>query len=152
MAELLDNADRYMALALEEARASVAEGGVPVGAVLVKDGRVLGRGRNRRVQKNDPTAHAEIECLRDAGRLESYAGAIIYITTMPCHLCAGAIVQFGIEYVVVGERRNFTGAISFLKDHWIQVDRLDDPDCVELLGSYIREHGDVWREDTGGHQ
>ena len=139
-----------MALALEEARASAREGGIPVGAVLARDGKVLGKGRNRHIQKNDPTAHAEIECLRDAGTLGSYAGATMYITTMPCHLCAGAIIQFGIEYVVVGERRNYSGAHSLLKDHWIQIERLDDPACVELLGEYIREHGDVWKSDAGG--
>ncbi len=149
MADLLENAEGFMAIALEEARASLKEGGIPVGAVLVKDGRVLGRGRNRHLQNNDPTAHAEIECLRDAGSQESYKGMTLYITTMPCHLCAGAIVQFGIEYVVVGERQNYSGAASFLKDHWIQVGRLKSEECVNLLASYIEKHGDVWRKDVG---
>jgi len=149
MKTLIENAERFMADALAEARASLAEGGIPVGAVLVKDGTIIGRGRNRRVQSGDPTAHAEIECLRNAGRLGSYKGAILYTTTMPCHLCAGAIVQFGIDYVVVGERRNFGGARSFLKDHWVQVERLDDDACADLLGGFIEQHGNIWREDIG---
>ena len=149
MAELLDNAETYMAIALEEARASMKEGGIPVGAVLVKDGSVVGKGRNRHIQNNDPTAHAEIECIRNAGRMSSYSGVILYVTTMPCHLCAGALVHFGIEYVVVGERRNFSGARSFLKDHWIQLDRLDDEECVTLLASYIEKHADIWKLDVG---
>jgi cytosine deaminase len=149
MADLLENAENYMAIALEEARAAASEGGIPIGAVLVKDGKVLGRGRNRRVQQNDPTAHAEIECLRNAGRLTSYSNATLYITTMPCLMSAGAIVQSGIEYVVVGERRNYSGARRFLQDHWIQIDRIDDPACVSLLAEYIEAHGDIWRENIG---
>ena len=138
-----------MALALEEARASANEGGIPVGAVLVKDGTVLGKGRNRHIQQNDPTAHAELECIRNAGLQESYKGVTMYITTMPCHLCAGAIVHFGIEYVVVGERRNYSGALSFLKDHWIQIDRVDDEACYAILEAYIRTHPGIWNRDVG---
>jgi len=149
MADLLEHAARCMALALDEARASASEGGIPVGAVLARENEILGRGRNRHVQNNDPTAHAEIECLRNAGPLDSYEGTTLYITTMPCQMCAGALVQFGIEYVVVGERRNYKGAMSFLKDHWVQVDRLDDSACVELLETYIRDHEAVWKKDIG---
>lgn len=135
--------------ALAEARASLSEGGIPVGAVLVRDGRILGRGHNRRVQSGDPTAHAEIECLRNAGRLDSYRNTILYSTLMPCHLCAGAIVQFGIENVVAGEASNFKGAKHFLEDHWVQVEVLEDNDCENVLRAYIEASPNVWNEDIG---
>jgi cytosine deaminase len=149
MTSLLDRADEFLSEALAEARASLAEGGIPIGAVLVRNGKIIGRGRNRRLQDGDPTAHAEIECLRNAGRQSSYQGTILYITLMPCHLCAGAIVQFGIEYVVAGEATNFKGAQHFLKDHWVQFDTLDDEACERLLREFIEKHPDVWKEDIG---
>lgn len=149
MAHLLDRAEEFMQEALAEAKASLAEGGIPIGSVLVRDGVIIGRGHNRRVQNGDPTAHAEIECLRNAGRQRSYAGTILYSTLMPCHLCAGALAQFGIEYVVAGEAENFRGAQHFMKDHWIQVERLDDEECERLLRTYIEQHPEVWKEDIG---
>jgi cytosine deaminase len=149
MASLLDRADDFMSEALAEARTSLAEGGIPIGAVLVRDGVIIGRGHNRRLQNGDPTAHAEIECLRNAGRQTSYKGTILYSTLMPCHLCAGAIVQFGIEFVVAGEATNFKGAQHFLKDQWVQFDRLDDEECERMLREYIEKHPEVWKEDIG---
>jgi len=149
MALLLDRADEFMAAALDEARAGLAEGGIPIGAVLVRDGKIIGRGRNRRVQKGDATAHAEIECLRNAGRSGNYKGTILYTTLMPCYLCSGAVVQFGIEYVVTGEATNFKGAEHFLRDHWVQVETLDDAECIALLGEFIRTHEELWNEDIG---
>ncbi|MCU0453854.1 MAG: nucleoside deaminase [Bacteroidetes bacterium] len=149
MASLLDRADEFISEALAEARMSLAEGGIPVGSVLVRDGVIIGRGHNRRVQSGDPTAHAEIECLRNAGRQSSYKGTILYSTLMPCHLCAGAIVQFGIEYVVAGEATNFTGAQHFMKDHWVQFDTIDDEACERILRDFIAAHPNVWKEDIG---
>jgi creatinine deaminase len=141
--------DEFMNAAIEEARQGAAEGGIPIGAVLVKDGIIIGRGRNRRIQSNDPILHAEIDCLRNAGRIGSYNGTTLYSTLMPCHLCAGAIVQFGIERIVVGESRSFHGARAFLRDHWVSVDDRDLDECVEILGSFIQAHPAIWNEDIG---
>jgi creatinine deaminase len=141
--------DEFMNAAIEEARQGAAEGGIPIGAVLVKDGTIIGRGRNRRIQSNDPILHAEIDCLRNAGRIGSYNGTTLYSTLMPCHLCAGAIVQFGIERIVVGESRSFHGARAFLRDHWVSVDDQDLDECVEILGSFIQAHPAIWNEDIG---
>lgn len=149
MAHLLDKADEFLREALAEAHISLNEGGIPVGAVLVKNGAIIGRGHNRRVQTGDPTAHAEIDCLRNAGRIGSYAGTIMYSTLMPCHLCAGAIVQFGIEAVVAGESLNFKGAQHFLEDHWVAVEVMHDVTCEHLLRAYIEQNGTIWNEDIG---
>ncbi len=149
MARLLDNSEQYLREALAEAQTSLNEGGIPIGAVLVKNGTIIGRGHNRRVQTGDPTAHAEIDCLRNAGRLASYAGTILYSTLMPCHLCAGAIVQFGIEAVVAGESLNFKGAQHFLEDHWVAVEVMHDDTCEHLLAAYIEQNPKVWNEDIG---
>ncbi len=113
--------DEFMKAAIEEARQGLGEGGIPIGSVLVIDGRIVGRGHNRRVQDNDPVLHAEIDCLRNAGRVGTYAGAIMYSTLMPCYLCAGAAVQFRIKKVVAGESRNFAGAREFMESHGIEV-------------------------------
>jgi len=137
-----------MKLALDEARRSASAGGIPIGAVLVgPGGEVLGRGHNRRVQDDDPIMHAEIHCLRNAGRIRSYRGTTLYSTLMPCYLCAGAAVQFGIEEVVVGESRNFPGARGFLEANGVRVTDLDLDECAELLAGFISEHPDVWNED-----
>lgn len=149
METLLDNAETFMAAAIAEARAGLTEGGIPIGSVLVKDGRIIGRGHNRRVQSGDPTSHAEIDCLRNAGRQRSYKGMVLYSTLMPCHLCAGAIVQFGIEYVVAGEATTFKGAQHFLKDHWVQVDKLDNEECIAMMTEFIRNNPALWNEDIG---
>ena len=142
--------DEYMKVALDEARAGLSAGGIPIGAVLVgPDGKILGRGHNRRVQDDDPIMHAEINCMRNAGRVGSYRGTTLYSTLMPCYLCAGAAVQFGIKKVVAGESRNFTGARSFLEEHRVEVVDLDLEECVDLLSAFIRENPAVWNEDIG---
>jgi creatinine deaminase len=138
-----------MDIALEEARESLLEGGIPIGAVLVRNGNVIGRGHNRRVQENDPMMHAEIDCLRNAGRRSEYRDCILYSTLMPCYLCAGAAVQFGIPVVVAGESRNFSGAREFLETHGIRVLDLDREDCRSLLAVFIRNHPALWNEDIG---
>ncbi|WP_439597880.1 nucleoside deaminase [Falsiroseomonas sp.] len=140
----------FMALALDQAQTGFAEGGVPVGAVLVGvQGRLLGAGRNRRVQQNDPIAHGEMDCLRQVGRLRSYAGTTLYTTLTPCMMCTGTILQFGIPRVVIGENRSFAGNEDFLRAHGVQVTVLDDPACHALMQRFQRERPAVWAEDIG---
>ncbi|MBU8545262.1 nucleoside deaminase [Roseomonas sp. CGMCC 1.13459] len=140
----------FMALALDQARTGFAEGGVPVGAVLVgAEGRLLGAGRNRRVQQGDPIAHGEMDCLRQVGRLRSYAGTILFTTLTPCMMCTGTILQFGISRVVIGENRSFAGNEDFLRSRGVEVTVLDDPDCVALMRRFQAERPEVWAEDIG---
>jgi len=139
----------FLKAAIEEARQSLAEGGIPIGAVLVRDGRIIGRGHNRRIQNNDPLLHAEIDCIRNAGRIGSYRGTVLYSTLMPCYLCAGAIVQFGIEKVVVGESRTFRGATGFLRDHWVSVEDRDSDICAEMMRVFVEKNPKLWQEDIG---
>jgi creatinine deaminase len=141
--------DPFLKAAIAEARKGLAEGGLPIGSVLVKDGKIIGRGHNRRVQQGDPMAHAEIDCLRQAGRVGSYAGTVLYSTLMPCYLCSGAVVQFGIKKVFAGEARNFKGGPEFMKAHGVEVVDLDDPECVELMRRFIAEKPELWNEDIG---
>ncbi|MBP1928837.1 cytosine deaminase [Methanolinea mesophila] len=140
---------KFMDAALDEARTGLSEGGIPIGSVLVRNGTVIGRGHNRRVQEDDPMLHAEIDCLRNAGRQAQYRDCILYSTLMPCYLCAGAVVQFRIPVVVAGESRNFTGAQEFLADQGIRVIDLDRDDCRSLLAGFIAEHPALWNEDIG---
>ena len=141
--------DEFMQAAIQEARAGLAEGGIPIGSVLVRDGRIVGRGHNRRVQQGDPILHAEIDCLREAGRVGSYRDTVLYSTLMPCHLCAGAAVQFRIPRVVVGESRTFPGARAHMEAHGIEVVDLDLPECIELMERFIAENPVLWNEDIG---
>lgn len=138
-----------MGEAAREARASLAEGGIPIGAVLVRDGAVIGRGHNRRVQEDDPILHAEIDCLRNAGRVGRYGDCVLYSTLMPCYLCAGAVVQFGIPRVVVGESANFAGARDFLEEHGVEVVDLDLLACREMMHRFILDRPTLWDEDIG---
>jgi creatinine deaminase len=141
--------DPFLQAAIDEARAGLAEGGLPIGSVLVRGGKIIGRGHNRRVQKNDPMAHAEIDCLSNAGRQTSYRDTVLYSTLMPCHLCSGAIVQFGIPRVIVGESANFAGAPDFLKSHGVECKDLHDPECTRMMAEFIRSHAELWHEDIG---
>jgi cytosine/creatinine deaminase len=141
--------DEFMKAAIEEARLGLREGGIPIGSVLVIDGHIVGRGHNRRVQDDDPVLHAEIDCLRNAGRVGSYAGAVLYSTLMPCYLCAGAAVQFRIGKVVAGESRNFAGAREFLEAHSIEVIDLDLAECRDMMAHFIEEKPKLWYEDIG---
>jgi cytosine deaminase len=141
--------DPHMLEAIAEARRGRAEGGIPIGSVLVRGGAVLARGRNRRVQESNPMKHAEIDCLINAGRVGSYRDTVLYSTLMPCYLCAGAAVQFGIPRVVVGESRTFPGAERFLRDHGIEVVNLDLDECAGMMAEFIREFPALWNEDIG---
>lgn len=124
----------------------MAEGGLPVGAALVQQDRILGRGRNRLVQRADPTAHAEIDCLRTAGRLGSYADCTLYTTMMPCLMCTGAIAYLGIQRVVVGESETYQGFPALLRSHGVEVVDLQLDAIRTMLAGFIREHARLWEE------
>ena len=135
--------------AVEEARIGLSEGGIPIGSVLVRGDKIIGRGHNQRVQRGDPLAHAEIDCLRNAGRIKTYHDILLYSTLMPCYLCAGAVVQFGIRKVIAGESRTFAGAEQFMKDHGVEVVDLDDETCFQMMRSFIEKNPELWKEDIG---
>jgi cytosine deaminase len=145
----ISSMDFFMQEAIREAQQGQAEGGIPIGSVLVRHNKIIGRGHNRRVQNEDPVIHAEIDCLRNAGRIGSYKDTILYSTLMPCYLCAGAAVQFGIRKVVVGESRTFAGARGFMEQHGIEVIDLDLEECVLLMQEFIRKNPRLWNEDIG---
>lgn len=136
-------------VALAEARAGLDEGGVPVGAALEKAGEVIASGRNRRVQDGDPIAHGEMSCLRHAGRQDTYKDAVLYTTLAPCAMCSGAIIQFRIPVVVVGESTTFPGELELLRSRGVKVIELDDPRCMELMKEFQARYPDVWAEDIG---
>jgi cytosine deaminase len=141
--------DAFMQAAIDEARLGQSEGGLPIGSVLVRQGQIIGRGHNRRVQKGDPMAHAEIDCLTNAGRQKSYKDTALYSTLMPCHLCSGAVLQFGIPRVVVGDSKNFSGAPGVLRKQGIEVVDLHDSQCISMMADFIKAHPDLWNEDIG---
>lgn len=135
--------------AVREARAGLNDGGVPVGSALDLDGKLVAAGRNLRVQQGDPTAHGEISCLRQAGRRASYRSAVLYTTLAPCAMCAGAIIQFRIPLVVVGESRTFPGELQLLRSRGIEVVVLDDPRCSALMQEFQERYPRIWAEDIG---
>ena len=141
--------DAFMKAAIEEAKKGLDEGGIPIGSVLVKDGKIIGQGHNRRVQDNDPIMHAEIDCLRNAGRLGTYEKTVLYSTLMPCFLCAGAIVQFGIKKVTVGESETFDGAKKFMDTYGVEVTDLNLDECKKLMKKFIQTKPELWKEDIG---
>ncbi len=138
-----------MKAAIEQAKKGWSEGGIPIGSILVKDGEICGSGHNQRVQQDDPMAHAEIDCLKNAGRIGSYRGTTLYSTLMPCYLCAGAVVQFGIKKVIVGESTTFEGAEEFMKSHGVEVVNLQDQECIQMMEKFIEEKPELWNEDIG---
>ena len=140
---------KFLEAAIEEAKKSSAQGGIPIGSVLVKDGKIIGRGHNQRVQKDDPMAHAEIDCLRNAGRIGSFEDTVLYSTLMPCYLCGGAVVQFGIKKVIVGESRAFEGSEEFMKQHGVEIINLDNNECITMMQDFIEKNHDLWLEDIG---
>jgi cytosine deaminase len=151
-------ADPFMRAAIDEARLGLSEGGLPIGSVLVRGNHIVARGHNRRVQHGDSMAHAEIDCLKNAGRQKTYKDTVLYSTLMPCYLCSGAVVQFGIPKVIVGEATTFPGGASkcspqkspdFLRSHGVEVINLHDRECIEMMQQFIREHPELWNEDIG---
>ncbi|MFF7182886.1 deaminase [Streptomyces sp. NPDC008121] len=146
----LELARQWLGTALGEARAGRGEGGVPIGAALYgADGTLLGRGRNRRVQDGDPSAHGETAAFRAAGRQRSYWGTTMVTTLSPCWYCSGLVRQFGISRVVVGEARTFHGGHEWLEEHGVEVLVLDDPECVALMREFIAARPELWNEDIG---
>jgi creatinine deaminase len=137
-------------VAVEEARTGLAEGGIPIGAALFhRNGALLGRGHNRRIQEGDPSVHGETDAFRKAGRQRRYQDTVMVTTLAPCWYCCGLIVQFRIGTVVIGESRTFQGGVDWLRERGVAVIDLDSSDCVDLLTTYITEHPDVWNEDIG---
>ncbi|HEY7503010.1 MAG TPA: nucleoside deaminase [Gemmatimonadales bacterium] len=143
--------DQFLQAALEEARQGLAEGGIPIGAVLMHSGRALGRGHNRRVQQGSVVLHAEMDALERAGRLGSpvYRASTLYTTLSPCAMCSGAILLYGIRRVIIGENRTFRGEEELLRSRGVQVEVLDDPGCAALLADFVRAHPELWNEDIG---
>ena len=141
--------DPFMKAAIDQAMKSLGEGGIPIGSVLVRDGKLIAQGHNQRVQKANPILHGEMDCLLNAGRIGSYRDTVIYSTLMPCYMCAGTIVQFNIPKVIVGESRTFPGAREFMESHGVEVIDLDDPDCIHMMEKFIAEKPELWNEDIG---
>jgi cytosine deaminase len=146
----------FLRAAIDEAKKGLSEGGLPIGSVLVRNGQIIGRGHNRRVQHGDPMAHAEIDCLTNAGRQKTYADTVLYSTLMPCYLCTGAAVQFGVPKVIVGESVNFPGgegkwgkSPDFMRANGIDVVDLHDAECIEMMQKFIRDNPRLWNEDIG---
>lgn len=140
----------WLEVAREEALAGLAEGGIPIGAALLRrDGALLGRGHNRRVQDGDPSLHAETAAFRNAGRRRGYGDCVMVTTLSPCWYCSGLVRQFGIGAVVVGEARTFEGGHGWLAELGVEVLVLDDPECREMLEAFVAEHPDLWSEDIG---
>jgi creatinine deaminase len=145
--------EKYVAMlkvALDEARAGLGEGGIPIGAALFdREGRLLGKGRNRRVQEGDPSVHGETDAFRKAGRQRTYRDKIMVTTLAPCWYCSGLVRQFGIGTVVVGESVNFQGGIDWLRENGIEVIDLGSQECVQMLAKFISDHPELWKEDIG---
>ena len=143
--------DEFLRAAIEEAERGAAEGGIPIGSVLVHEGRIIGRGHNRRVQKGSAILHGEMDALESAGRRPArvYQGSAIYTTLSPCAMCSGAILLYGIPRVIVGENRTFLGEEALLRSRGVRVEVVDDPRCQELMAQFIRAHPTLWAEDIG---
>jgi cytosine deaminase len=143
--------DPFFRAAVEEARAGLAEGGIPIGSVLVLDDAIVGRGHNRRVQQGSPVLHAEIDCLENAGRISAvdYRRATLYTTLSPCDMCSGAALLFGIPRIVIGENQTFQGAEDYLRSRGVQLTILNDPECIALMEAFQRDHPELWNEDIG---
>lgn len=143
--------DPFMAEAIEEARKGLAENGVPIGSVMVIEGKVVGRGHNQREQLGSVIRHAEMDCLENAGRLRAaqYRKAVLYTTLSPCVMCSGAILLYRIPHVVIGENRNFQGAEELLASHGVKLTILDDGECIRLMEEFIRNRPELWNEDIG---
>ena len=145
-----DQYSRMLQTAIEEARQGLAEGGIPIGAALFdRDGKLLGRGHNRRIQENDPSVHGETDAFRRAGRQRSYRDKIMVTTLAPCWYCSGLVRQFGIGVVVVGESVNFQGGIHWLRENGVEVIDLHSDECIQMLAKYIAANPAIWHEDVG---
>ena len=147
MSNLTDWDHRFAELAFLEAKKSADNGGLPIGSVLAEGERLISSGHNQRVQRGDPIAHGEMDCLRKAGRQKSYRGMTLYTSLSPCMMCSGTIVQFGIPRVVIGDTKNFGGNEEFLRSRGVEVVVADDADCIALMNRFIAEKPELWAED-----
>ena len=143
--------DPFLQAAIDEARTGLAEGGIPIGSVLIIDGAIRGRGHNRRVQQGSAILHAEMDCLEQAGRLPAcdYRRATLYSTLSPCDMCSGSVLLYGIPRVVVGENRTFQGPEEYLRSRGVDVQIVNDQQCVQLMREFIASHPELWNEDIG---
>jgi cytosine/creatinine deaminase len=143
--------DEFMQAAIDEAKKGAAEGGIPIGSVLVIDGKIVGRGHNRRVQQGSAVLHAEMDCLENAGRLSAadYRRATLYSTLSPCDMCSGAVLLYGIPRVVVGENRTFSGPEAYVRSRGVEVEVLDDLECKGIMAQFISANPELWNEDIG---
>jgi len=143
--------DPFLTAAIDEARAGLSEGGIPIGSVLVIDDEIVGRGHNRRVQRGSATLHAEIDCLENAGRLSAadYRRSVLYSTLSPCDMCSGAALLYEIPRVVVGENRTFQGPEAYVRSRGVAMEVVDDPECVALMAEFIAANPSLWNEDIG---
>ncbi len=143
--------DPFLQAAIEEARAGLAEGGIPIGSVLVCDGRLIGRGHNQRVQKGSVIHHAEMNCLENAGRLRAsvYLRCILYSTLSPCPMCSGAALLYKIPHIVIGENVTFRGPEEYVRSQGVKVEVLQDPACIQLMRDFIKAQPALWNEDIG---
>jgi cytosine deaminase len=146
-----DELEVHLDAAIAEARQGLAEGGIPIGSVLVIDGKVVGRGHNRRVQRGSAVLHAEMDCLENAGRLKAadYRRSVLFSTLSPCDMCSGAVLLYGIPHVVIGENRTFRGPEDYVRSRGVRLDVLDDPECVRLMQEFIARNPELWNEDIG---
>jgi cytosine/creatinine deaminase len=143
--------DEFMAAAIEEARQGLAEGGIPIGSVLVLDGKIVGRGHNQRVQKGSPTLHAEMDCLENAGRLKAgdYQRAVLYSTLSPCDMCSGTVLLYKIPKVIIGENKTFQGPEEYVRSRGVELVILNLEECSSLMEAFIAAHPELWNEDIG---
>lgn len=147
----MSETDPFLQAAIEEARLGLSEGGIPIGSVLVCDGKIIGRGHNQRVQKGSVIHHAEMNCLENAGRqrAEVYRRCTIYSTLSPCPMCSGAIILYGIPRVVIGENETFLGGEETMRAAGIDLEVVQNPECIQLMRDFIRAHRELWNEDIG---
>ena len=143
--------DRFLKAAYEEAEKGLTEGGIPIGAVLVIDDKIVGRGHNKRVQKGSPILHAEMDCFENAGRLKAseYQRATLYSTLSPCDMCSGAALLYGIPKIVVGENKTFQGPESYVRERGVDLEIVDSPECIAIMDKFIKESPELWNEDIG---
>jgi cytosine/creatinine deaminase len=143
--------DRFLNEALEEARLGLAERGIPIGSVLVIDGKIVGRGHNQRIQKGSAILHAEMDCIEKAGRLlaNDYAKATLYSTLSPCEMCSGTALLYKIRKIVIGENQNFRGPEDYLRSQGVELEVVNDPNCIEIMTKFIEDHPNLWHEDIG---
>jgi len=142
---------KFLTAAYEEAEKGLSEGGIPIGAVLVIDGKIVGRGHNKRVQNGSPILHAEMDCFENAGRLKAkdYQRATLYSTLSPCDMCSGAALLYGIPKIVVGENKTFQGPESYVRERGVDLQIVDSPECIAIMDKFIKEKPELWNEDIG---